>query len=77
MRPRKHSEIMSRLTLLKHADIIIQSANASIEYRIVPIETSKIQYWGLTVVISGKEITVVIRQVGNGLKHFYSIFIRR
>lgn len=36
-------------------------------------ETAMIYYWGFVAIINGYRIKVVVRQVGNGKKHFYSV----
>ncbi len=74
---RKPKDVLIRLNLLKYCPLIIQSADVFVEYRLIKKRTKSFEYWGLTKVVSGKEVTVVIRQAGNGLKHFYSVFIRR
>ncbi len=76
LRRRKYGEILSRLLLFEYVCEIIQSQQVKIEYRSIQTKTRTIEYWGLTKYIKNIKITVVIRQIGNGRKHFYSIFKR-
>jgi len=36
-------------------------------------ESVKVRYWGLVAIIRNCRVKVIIRQVGNGQKHFYSV----
>ncbi|MFH1030635.1 MAG: hypothetical protein V1770_05245 [bacterium] len=36
-------------------------------------ETSTVYYWGFVAIINGYRIKVIIRQIGNGQKYFYSV----
>ncbi len=36
-------------------------------------ETSSVCYWGFVSIIKGHRIKVIVRQIGNGRKHFYSV----
>lgn len=36
-------------------------------------ETVAVRYWGLVAIIRNRKVKVIIRQVGNGQKHFFSI----
>jgi hypothetical protein len=35
--------------------------------------SKKVQYWGLIAIIEGRKIKVIIRKVGNGQHHFWSV----
>lgn len=36
-------------------------------------ETVAVRYWGLVAIIRSKKVKVIIRQVGHGQKHFFSV----
>ncbi|MDD5738498.1 MAG: hypothetical protein PHY72_01020 [Candidatus Pacebacteria bacterium] len=36
-------------------------------------ESVKVKYWGLVAIIKNCRVKVIVRQVGNGQKHFYSV----
>ncbi|MEK7172386.1 MAG: hypothetical protein AAB723_03680 [Patescibacteria group bacterium] len=36
-------------------------------------ESAKVKYWGLVAIIKNCRVKVIVRQVGNGQKHFYSV----
>jgi hypothetical protein len=84
--PRAKKEQIRRFLLLPHAAKIIQQSQKSVEYRKKEqisktkwngdkIETiSQAHFWGLVKKIEDQHVTVVLRQIGNGNKHFFSIF---
>ena len=37
------------------------------------IETKRARYWGFVAIMKGSRIKVIVRQVGNGNKHFWSV----
>ena len=76
-RLRNPKEQFRRLRLLKYCKEIINNPNVKIEKRLVKTETNNIQFWGLKMVVDDKNIVLVLRQKGNGRKHFYSIFNRK
>ena len=74
---RPHGEQAERLAMLHYAPIIVADPNASVLYRkVIRHDQRIVQYWALDKIIDGKKLRVVIRQVGKGAKHFYSIMRR-
>ncbi len=73
LRPRK--ETLQRFGLLPLASKIISSEKSTLEHRIEQNEKETIKYWGLTLNIERRKIRVVIRQINEGPKHFYSIML--
>ncbi len=71
--PRSREDQIYRLNLIPYATNIIEDKNLSIVYRSLNIKGKLVHYWGLEKIFGNKSIRVVIRQVGNGRKHFYSI----
>lgn len=79
-RLRSEKEIIRRLRLLRHVTHVVQSAPKYTEYReIIKERTSSTQpisvarFWSLVHIIQGKEIRVIIRQINNEPKHFFSV----
>ncbi len=71
---RTPSEQIGRFKLIKYAPVIIGDPDVSVTYRQnIRADGRIVRYWGLNKAIEDKRLRVVIRQVGNGLKHFYSI----
>lgn len=74
-RPREYNQLAVRISLLKYCKEILLSRESLVEKRIEVSCGKKIMYWGLTKNINPNlAVTVVIRKVGNGRVHFYSIF---
>lgn len=83
---RNKKDQMKRFVLLPSAPKIIQKSKEFKEYRdkMQPANIkqqgskrrviSRAQFWGLQESIADKNVTIVIRQIGNGKKHFFSIF---
>jgi hypothetical protein len=77
---------LQRFALLKHVPIIIGNYGGHLEYRVrkeevtmkmhgvIETKTSSAQFWGLASRVRGKKIKIIIRQIGNGKKHFLSVF---
>ncbi|MCX6715856.1 MAG: hypothetical protein NT077_02430 [Candidatus Taylorbacteria bacterium] len=77
-RKRSHAEQAKRFALLQYAPRIIADSNASILYRkVIRYDLKITQYWALDKIIDGKRLRVVVRQVGDGNKHFFSIMERQ
>jgi hypothetical protein len=71
---RPKGEQKRRFALLLHAHSILTDP------QIVPIRregNDGVVFWGFTAVRDNKEITIVIRQIKGGRKHFFSIFQSR
>ncbi len=77
LRRRKMRDVMSRLCLLQNVSRILRSNDVFVECRTHKTKESTVHYWGITKNIRDAPITVVIRQIGGGKKHFYSIFKRQ
>jgi hypothetical protein len=72
-RVRSQKEQIKRFKLLTYVPEIITDPSANISHRIDTTSRHKVQYWSFYKEKDGKEITVIVRQVGNGVKHFYSV----
>jgi hypothetical protein len=70
---RSNQEQMNRFALLRDVPDIIRNPNAKIGHRIIREKNHIIQYWAFVEKKNEKTIKVVVRQVGNGIKHFYSV----
>ncbi|MES2215994.1 MAG: hypothetical protein V4481_01725 [Patescibacteria group bacterium] len=69
--PRPQSEQLRRLMLVQHAPYILKSGKL-LEYR-ENIESATIgRFWAITGHNQDTKITVIVRQIGNGKKHFFS-----
>jgi len=68
-----------RLCLLPYAETVIMDPQATCAHRkIINNFGDPVYFWGLTVYLKDKEVTVVIRQIGkDGGKHFFSIIDAR
>ena len=73
-RLRNPKEQSRRLRLLKYCKEIINNPDVRIEKRLAKTDTVNIQFWGLKAIVNDRNIVLVIRQKGNGRKHFFSIF---
>ena len=88
-RQRSKKEQTRRFALLTHAKDIIEKTHEYAAYRVEEKvskakwygaktkNVSRAQFWELNREIESRHISVIIRQVGNGKKHFFSIFERR
>ena len=43
------------------------------KYKKIVFEPATVRYWGLVAIIRDMRIKVIIRQIGNGQKHFWSV----
>jgi hypothetical protein len=68
--PRPKSEQKRRFELLQYAKPIIKNPNAKIQYRIA----GNTKFWAFTDKTPSGAVTVVVRQIQNRKKHFFSIF---
>jgi hypothetical protein len=78
------SQIM-RFKLLPRAIRLVEHANTFQEYEETlkqfevktrkrrEMKTKPVRYWGLIAIFEGRKIKVVLRQIGNGQLHFWSI----
>jgi hypothetical protein len=73
--PREKSEQIKRLTLLAFVPGIIKRANRYITYfKDTNKKDIRMQTWSLQEKVNGVDITVIIRQIDNHPKHFFSVF---
>lgn len=62
-------DVKRRLLLLKYAEEIIISKSSKIEYK-----KDKNKFWSITNTVGKKRIKIILRKIGKGKIHFYSIF---
>ncbi len=84
--PRRKSEQIKRFAFISDAKAIIASRTTITEHRMTDasydtyrrgkrkITVSTANFWSLTKKRNGKAITVIIRQLKGGEKHFFSVF---
>ncbi|MEK7550088.1 MAG: hypothetical protein AAB519_03870 [Patescibacteria group bacterium] len=82
---RSKDEQMTKFDLLIRARKIIEIATTHQEYdeclEMVRKKMKKrreevamrVQYWALVAILQGRKVKVIVRQVGTGQKHFYSV----
>jgi hypothetical protein len=73
---RSHAEQMERFSLLAHAPAVISNPSVKIVYS-SQMKTLSAHFWALTTTINKKRIRVIIRQIGNGRKHFFQYFPKK
>ncbi len=71
---RKMPDVIRRLKLLPRVKSIVMNRNVSVRYRCVGDKGSFCHFWSLMFVYNLQKITVIIRQINDGSKHFYSVF---
>lgn len=71
--PRKSEDIVRRIKIFPSVKGIILNVKEIAEYRITKKGLSIGHFWTLKSEINGRLIRVVIRQLNNGRKHFFSI----
>ncbi len=65
---------MNRLKLLESAIQLIKKANIYQEYEeVTGLENKNIKYWGIIAILNNVKLKVIIRSIGNGQKHFWSV----
>lgn len=70
---RSKREQIRRVNLLPCAVILIESAHSISGYKKTVIDSSVGHFWILKGNIEGKNIRVIIRQLNQGNKHFFSV----
>jgi hypothetical protein len=70
---RSFSDLAQRLKLIDHAEEVLSSAATIAEYRSFFKGNAIVQYWSVEKVIEGKRLRCVIRSIGDGRKHFFSV----
>ncbi len=71
------SEVIERLSLLEKAVRMIRDLSNINEYKVTGTGKSKAHFWALIKKFEGLEIKVVIRKVGNGRTHFFSVYAKQ
>ncbi len=74
---RDKDEQIRRLALLPQAKIILISSKQFSTYKISDKDismNSKARFWSFIGKLKGEKITVIVRQINSGNKHFFSIF---
>jgi hypothetical protein len=70
---REFSQAAIRVKLLPRAVKLLRLANYSQEETTFSVDEKKFHYWAFEGVIGGRRIKVIVRQVGKGKKHFWSV----
>ena len=70
---RSHKEIETRLKLLPRAVELLQKMPIPQEESKIVKESRTIKFWAFEGVIEERRIKVIVRQIGNGQKHFWSV----
>jgi len=71
---RNQNEQTKRFALLHEVPKVLQDPHAAVvSYRIDKSKNLPVQYWAIQRKKGGVKIKVIVRQVGNGKKHFYSV----
>jgi hypothetical protein len=70
------NEVIERLSLLEKAVHMIRDLSNINEYKVMGTDKSKAHFWALIKKFDSLEIKVVIRKVGNGKTHFFSVYAR-
>ncbi|MFA6158808.1 MAG: hypothetical protein WC763_04290 [Candidatus Paceibacterota bacterium] len=65
---------LERLDLIDHAKTILEMNHPYVEHRETKVAESIGRFWGLRARVNDMKIKLVIRQIGNGRKHFFSIY---
>lgn len=74
---RKKKDQLRRLRLLKYAKLVVANEKVIMNYRVLESESEVAYFWSLEMLIKANiTIVVIIRQVGHGKKHFFSIFAK-
>jgi hypothetical protein len=72
--PRKHNEQIRRLTLVYHAPTLLAVSTTASSYERTYLRDSSADFWSFVGTRKEISITIVIRQLNGGQKHFFSIF---
>lgn len=84
-RERNKSDQVTKFKLLPQAKTIIEISTTCQEYdegligvekkkfKKIVHETTTVRYWGLVAIIKNFRVKVIVRQIGNGQKHFWSV----
>jgi hypothetical protein len=72
--PRPKSERKRRFALLPYAQDILKNPDTVIPQNPKDIRSLKVNFWIFSKKIDGVDIKIIVRQIGNGKKHFFSIY---
>jgi hypothetical protein len=70
---RTFTEQKRRFGLLRYCNLILENKDADVDYRVSINSKSKAEFFGITSVINGKKIRIVVRRVNGGRLLFLSI----
>lgn len=70
---RSDKETQARVSLLPRAVKILKLMPLAQEENTFMIEGKKIKYWAFEAVVDNRRIKVIVRQIGQGKKHFWSV----
>ncbi len=74
-KPRDLEEQTRRFNLFKFAKEILRTSKKFNTYKhLISKRLVKVYYWSFMKYIHGRRMTVIVRQIGEGEKHFFSIF---
>jgi hypothetical protein len=71
---RPQNEQIRRFDLLRYVKIILENPQAIIFHDTKGLENSWTDFWIFTEIIDNVRIKIVVRQIGKGKKHFFSIY---
>lgn len=74
---RKHRtkhEQMRRFALIPHVPEILSNPDASFVHKVKTRGSQRALFWIFKERINGATVTVVVRKVGNGKTHFFSVY---
>jgi hypothetical protein len=73
-KPRPIYDQRRRFKLLKYCFRVISDIDVEIKYEKIVNKKGKAEFWCLSKKINKKEIKIIIRRVGTGKLHFFSIY---
>ncbi|MDO8579599.1 MAG: hypothetical protein Q7R72_01875 [bacterium] len=71
---REFNARIERLSLLVYCKRILTKNYNDVEYRLMTKGNTSAGFWGFTANIDGVCMKLIVRQIGSGQKHFFSIF---
>lgn len=71
--PRPRNDQLRRFYLFKHVVEVLQSTTAIITVR----QKESLCFWTIKEIVQEKTIRVIVRQINNGPKHFFSIMTEK
>ncbi len=71
--PRKSGDIVRRIRIFPNVKVILNNENKITEYRTTRRGLSTAHFWTIKSKINNRIIKVIIRQLNNGRKHFFSV----